>query len=131
MYKPASSSEPARNHIQASEQQRTGEKRTGESFLRIEDFAGAVGAELPSLVSPQDRDHRQTEIGEERESALRGAYRGRNFASVMPQSEKHNTEDDDDSNLDESGPILEVSALACAPDIYDGHNGDHCHGNHC
>ena len=99
--------------------------------MRIEHFAGAVGAELPSFVGPQDGNHRQAEIGEERNPVLCCAHRQGDFASMMTPSEKHHTQDNDDCNLYEGGPILEVGALARAPDIHDGDDGDHHHSNDC
>src|SRR5256886_3902053 len=53
------------------------------------------------------------------------------ISSMMTPSEKHHTQDNDDCNLYEGGPILEVGALACAPDIHDGDDGDHHHSNDC
>src|SRR2546430_10525941 len=53
------------------------------------------------------------------------SHRQGDFASMMTPSEKHHTQDNDDCNLYEGGPILEVGALARAPDIHDGRSEEH------
>ena len=43
--------------IEPCEDQRAEQEGAGEGFLRVDDFAGAVGAELPAFVGPEDGDH--------------------------------------------------------------------------
>src|SRR6202048_462960 len=43
-----------RDEIQTRERERAEQEGAGESFLRIDDFSGAVGAELPPFVGPED-----------------------------------------------------------------------------
>ena len=115
--------------IEADKNQRAGEKGSGEILLWFDDFTGAVGSELPAFVGPENSDHRQAEIGPETDPVLSGAQGGRNFAGVMADGQKHGAEDHDDADLDEGGPVLKIGALACAPDIYGGDNGDHDDGD--
>jgi hypothetical protein len=43
----------------------------------------------------------------------------------MIDREEHGAEELDDADLDERGPILKVRTLACASNIYRGHDSDH------
>src|SRR6266852_3152887 len=43
----------------------------------------------------------------------------------MAEREQHGAQDDDDSNFDERGPVLQVGAFARAPDVDGGDDGDH------
>src|SRR5207245_1120730 len=54
--------------IEPYENQGAHQKSAREGLFRINDFAGAVRAELPAFISPKNRDHRQTEIGPEAQS---------------------------------------------------------------
>src|SRR6267142_2283485 len=63
--------------IETDKNQRAGKKGPGKILLRINDFAGAIGSELPAFISPQNGNHRQTEIGPKAEAVLRGAQGGR------------------------------------------------------
>ena len=96
------------NEVKPDENQGAHQKSTRESFLRIDDFAGAVSAELPAFIRPKNRDHRQTEIGPEAQSWVDDAERGRNVAGMVAKSKQQGTEDDDDAHLDEGGPILKI-----------------------
>src|SRR5713226_9516904 len=42
----------------------------------------------------------------------------------MSQGEQHGTEDDNEADLDERGPVLQVGAFAGAPDVDGGDDGD-------
>src|SRR5260370_18551409 len=44
--------------IEPYKNQRAHQKSAREGLLRVNDFTGAVGAELPAFVSPKDGDHR-------------------------------------------------------------------------
>src|SRR6266481_3031149 len=47
----------------------------------------------------------------------------------MAEREQHGAQDDDDSNFDERGPVLQVGAFARAPDVDGGDHGDHGDGD--
>src|ERR1700687_2453653 len=47
----------------------------------------------------------------------------------MAEREQHGAEDDDDSDFDQRGPILQVGAFARAPDVDGGDHGDHYDGD--
>src|SRR5712664_989331 len=47
----------------------------------------------------------------------------------MAEREQHGAQDDDDSNFDERGPVLQVGAFARAPDVDGGDDGDHGDGD--
>src|SRR5216683_3194654 len=47
----------------------------------------------------------------------------------MTEREQHGAQDDDDSNFDERGPVLQVGAFARAPDVDGGDDGDHGDGD--
>src|SRR6266850_1087095 len=115
--------------IEADKNQRAGEERTGKILLRVNDFAGTIGSELPAFIGPQNSDHRQAEIGPQAEPVLGGAHGGRNFAGVPADGEEHGAEDHDNADLDERGPILKVRTFASAPDIYCGHDSDYQDGH--
>src|SRR4029077_9319317 len=55
---------------------------------------------------------------------------GGNLASVMSEREQHSAENDDDPELDERGPVLQVRAFAGAPDVDGRDDGDHRYGNY-
>ncbi len=46
----------------------------------------------------------------------------------MAEREEHGAEDDNDADLDQRGPVLQVGAFAGAPDVDGGDDRDHCHG---
>ena len=100
--------------------------------LGILDFAGAVGAELPAFISPQDGDHGEANAGEKGVAGLRGSERGGNFGGVRAlgeaEVEKDAAEDHDESNFDDCGDVLNVGTLASSPDVYGGDDGDHQQG---
>src|SRR5712691_6211235 len=47
----------------------------------------------------------------------------------MSQGEQHGTKYDDDSDLDQRGPVLQVGAFARSPDVDGGDDGDHGDGD--
>src|ERR1700686_1494968 len=47
----------------------------------------------------------------------------------MAEGQQHGAEDYDDPDFDERGPVLQVGALARAPDVDGGDHGDHGDGN--
>ena len=97
--------------------------------MRINDFARAVGAKLPALVGPKDRNHRQAKTGEQSGSVLRGAHLRDHFFGVMPQREKHGAQNHDDAGFDQRCPVLQDGALSRAPNIDGRHNRNHDDGN--
>src|SRR5277367_3849123 len=44
---------------------------------------------------------------------------------MTAECQKDGAENHDDANFDQRGPVLKVGALACAPDVYRGDDGDH------
>src|SRR5260221_6548924 len=46
----------------------------------------------------------------------------------MAEREEHGAEDDNDADLDQRGPVLQVGAFAGAPDVDGGDDRDHCQG---
>jgi len=56
----------------------------GKILLRVNDFTGAVGSELPAFIGPENGDHRQAEIGPQAEPVLCSAQGRRNFAACRP-----------------------------------------------
>src|SRR6266446_2401213 len=115
--------------IQTDKNQRAGKKGPGKILLRVNDFTGAVGSELPAFIGPENGDHRQAEIGPQAEPVLCSAQGRRNFAGVPTDGEEHGAEEHNDADLDERGPILKVRTFASAPDIYCGHDSDYHDGN--
>src|SRR4029077_16139093 len=47
----------------------------------------------------------------------------------MAEGEEHGAEDDDDSDFDEGGPVLQVGAFPGAPNVDGGDDGDHGDGD--
>lgn len=117
------------NHVKRSEKKGAGKKCSGEIPLRIDHLTGAVSSELPAFVSPENGNHRQTEIGEKTEPLLRCAQSGRKVTAMMAERKKYGAEEYDDADLHEGGPILQIGALARAPDIDDGDDSDHGYGH--
>src|SRR5450631_15992 len=117
------------HQIETHKNERAEKKRAGKRFLRIEHFSGAVGAELPALISPKHRDHRQAETGKQRGTRLRRTHSSGQFSCVSTQRKKKAAEQHDQQNFDERGPILQIRALAGAPDVDRGNDGNHQHRN--
>ncbi len=113
------------NEIKSDEDQRSEEKGTRKIFLGFDDFAGAVGAELPAFVSPENGDHAQAEVGKEREAALGGTESGQQVGGVASEREQYGAENNDDPDFQKRGPILKIGALARAPDVDEGDDSDH------
>src|SRR5882724_6633893 len=109
--------------IQTDKNQRAGKKGPGKILLRVNDFTGAVGSELPAFIGPENGDHPQAE------PVLCSAQGRRNFAGVPTDGEEHGAEEHNDADLNERGPILKVRTFASAPDIYCGHDSDYHDGN--
>ena len=51
-----------RDDVETRERERAEQESARESFLGIDDFAGAVGAELPAFVGPKNGDHGESEV---------------------------------------------------------------------
>ena len=96
--------------------------------MRLDDFTGAVGAELPAFISPENGDHGQAEIGPEAESVPGCAEAVGDVAAIMTKGQEEGAEDDDDAHLDERGPVLKVGAFARAPDVDGSDDSDHHDG---
>src|SRR5260370_1091874 len=95
----------------------------------MEDFAGAVGAELPAFVSTESGDHGQAEVGPEAKPMLSCAQAGGDVAAMMTKGQQQGAEENDDAHLDERGPVLKVGALTGAPDVYDRDDSYHHDGS--
>src|SRR5437660_128861 len=115
--------------IETGKDQGSGEKGAGEVLLGIDDFACAVSSELPAFIGPKNGNHCQTEIRPKAESVPGDAESGRNFAGVMTHGEEHSTEEHDDADLDQRGPVLKIGTLTRAPDVYSGDDQGHHHGS--
>jgi len=96
--------------------------------LGIDDFTCAVGAELPAFVRPEYGDHGEAEVGKKAETVLGRAERGGQVSGVAAERKKDGTQNDDDADLDECGPVLEVGAFARAPDVDARDDGNHDNG---
>ncbi len=99
--------------------------------MRLDDFTGAVSAELPAFVGPEDGDHGQAKIGPEGVAALRRTHGRGQIAEVPAHGKQYGAEENDDANFGERGPILQIRALARPPDVHDGDHRDHGDGGEC
>src|SRR5216684_3851050 len=77
------------DEIESNEDQRSEKKRARERFLRLDHLAGAVGAELPAFVGPQNSDHAEAEVGKKREAALGSSESGRQVGGMAAECEQH------------------------------------------
>ena len=111
--------------IESCENEGAQEKSAREGFLRIDDFAGAVGAELPAFVGPQNGDHGEAKIREQTKAVLRRAQGSGQIRGMVAEREKNGAEEDDDADFDERGPILQVGTAAGAPDVDGSDDADH------
>src|SRR3984893_5386260 len=117
------------DEVETCERKGTEQERARESSLWFDDFSGAVRAELPTFVGPENGDHGQAEIREKRKTGSRRAERRGNFAHVMAERKKNGAEDHDDSDFNQRGPVLQIGAFACAPDVDGGNHRDHRDGD--
>lgn len=111
--------------IEPSECERAEQESFRKGLLWIDHFAGAVRAELPAFVSPEDGNHSKAEIGKKAKAVQGRAESGRQIAGVSAKRDKDCAEDHDNADLDESRPVLQIGTLARAPNVDNGDYGDH------